>query len=142
MVGDSVDPDQLLGNGWQQHCLLLYPDDKAITPAQARAADYHQLLILDGTWRKTARLLHLNPWLAQLPRLALPAHSGSRYRIRKSPRADGLSTIEAAAEALNALHDNREYDAILAPFDLMIRRQISAMGATTFRRNYRDNSSS
>ncbi len=140
IVGEHFEPESLLGHGWQQHSLLLYPGEPAISTSEANAADITQLIILDGTWRKTAKLLHLNPWLNALPRLALNVDQPSRYRIRKSPRADGLSTIEAAAQALNALHGNRDYDAILGAFELMIDQQIRAMGEDTYRRNYSDKS--
>mgnify|MGYP003150987384 FL=1 len=137
-VGESFDPQALLGQHWQTNCLLLYPGDKTISADQARESGIEQLVVLDGTWRKTAKLLHLNPWLTQLPRLALQPDRSSRYRIRKSPRSDGLSTIEATADALNALHGNRDYDAILGAFEQMIDQQIHAMGEETYRRNYRD----
>ena len=138
IVGEHFDPESLLGSCWRQHSLLLYPGEPAISTSEALSADITQLIMLDGTWRKTAKLLHLNPWLHELPRLALDVNQPSRYRIRKSPRADGLSTIEAAVLALNTLHGNDDYDAILGAFELMIDQQIRAMGEDTYRRNYTD----
>ena len=138
IVGEHFDPESLLGSCWRQHSLLLYPGEPAISTSEALSADITQLIMLDGTWRKTAKLLHLNPWLHELPRLTLDVNQPSRYRIRKSPRADGLSTIEAAVLALNSLHGNDDYDAILGAFELMIDQQIRAMGEDTYRRNYTD----
>ena len=60
----------------------------------------------------------------------------SQYKIRKSPRADGLSTIEAAVANLNALHPDRDFNSVLGAFHKMIEFQIEAMGEETFRKNY------
>jgi DTW domain-containing protein YfiP len=82
-------------------CALLYPD----VPGAASLADpgtVDQLLLLDGTWRKSRKMLHLNPWLAELPRLAL-APQCSVYSIRKAQAPYQLSTFEAAVSALQIL---------------------------------------
>lgn len=136
--GEHFDPDTILGQRWEHECLLLYPGGPTITASQARSSDRQHLIVLDGTWRKTAKILHLNPWLGELPRLALQPNAPSRYRIRKAPRPDSLSTIEATAEALNMLHGNTEFTAILGAFERMIDQQIEAMGKATFKRNYAD----
>lgn len=59
-----------------------------------------RLVVLDGTWRKSRKMLHLNPVLAALPRLALRQMPPSHYHIRKAHRPDQLSSFEAAAYAL------------------------------------------
>ncbi|MBD2859849.1 DTW domain-containing protein [Spongiibacter sp. KMU-158] len=128
VVGECFEPATLLGSKWQQNSVLLYPGEPSIRVSQIVDAEIKQLVVLDGTWRKTAKLLHLNPWLLNLPRLALQQSQRSRYRIRKSPRADGLSTIEATVQALNVLHSCQDYDAILGAFEQMIDQQIAAMG--------------
>ncbi|MBD2859428.1 DTW domain-containing protein [Spongiibacter sp. KMU-158] len=136
LVGETFDPCEILGADWQQTSVLLYPGERVIEAEKAQTLALKNLIVLDGTWRKTAKLIHMNPWLTQLPCLALQPATPSRYRIRKSPRADGLSTIEATAQALNALHNSEDFDAILGVFDKMIEHQISAMGEETFKRNY------
>lgn len=138
LVGEVFDPGEIMGANWQDTSVLLYPGAPAITASDAESKGISQLIVLDGTWRKTAKILHLNPWLHELPRLALQPTSPSRYRIRKAPRADSLSTIEATAEALNMLHGNSDFTAITGAFERMIDRQIEAMGADTYQRNYSD----
>lgn len=136
IVGEAFEPDLLLGPGWQRKALLVYPTDQPVSSQSIRASDINTLIFLDGTWKKTSRLLHLNPWLQTLPRFSLKPDQASRYRIRKSPRADGLSTIEAAAHTLNALQSDCDFSAILGAFNKMIDFQIAAMGAATFQKNY------
>ncbi len=115
---------------------LLFPGPEArvIGPPATFVPD--QLLVLDGTWRKARRLLYLNPLLAALPRLTLPAGPASRYRLRKAPGPEALSTVEAVVTALNLLEQTGRFDALLAPFEAQIAAQIEAMGPEIYQRHY------
>ena len=95
-----------------------------------------RLVLLDGTWRKARKLLHLNPVLHQLPQVALPVGLVSRYRLRKAPAEGALSTIEAGFHALQLIEPGTDFSALLAPFDALIEGQIQAMGESLYRRNY------
>lgn len=115
--------------------LLLYPDTPANTGlglAQAPALDPAllvmpsrlRLVVLDATWRKSRKMLYLNPPLQHVPRLALRAMPASNYRIRKSHAPDQLSTLEAAAHALLQLEgDHATHAALLAAFDGFVGQQ-------------------
>lgn len=89
--------------------LLLYPETAPgqglATPmpldeARLQPASGLRLIVIDGTWRKSLKMLHLNPWLQALPRLALQATPPSQYRIRRARADHQLSTLEAIALAL------------------------------------------
>jgi len=73
------------------------PADWLAPPRQLR------LVVIDGTWRKSRKMLYLNPALQQLPRLALHALPEGRYAIRKAHRPGQLSTLEATWAALRQL---------------------------------------
>lgn len=137
IVAETFDPEKLLGPDWLNHSLLVFPGEQAISTQQASGQAFKNLILLDGTWRKVTRMLHVNPWLQQLPCLAIDAQHASQYKIRKSPRADGLSTIEAAAYVLNELHGEQDFSPILKAFEKMIDLQIDAMGEATFNKNYK-----
>ena len=117
---------------------LLFPGEEARPVAEAAAGDPRPLLLVvpDGTWRKARKLLYLNPELAALPRVTLPAGLTSRYRLRKAPMAGALSTLEAVVAALDILEAPARFDALLKPFEALIQGQIEAMGEETFRRNH------
>jgi len=119
-------------------CLLFPGDDAEVLGAGMPREDSRPLLLVvpDGTWRKARKLLHLNPVLAALPRLALPDGMTSRYRVRKAPAAGALSTLEAVVAALNLLESPASFDALLRPFERLIDGQIEAMGEETYRRNH------
>jgi DTW domain-containing protein YfiP len=133
-VFDPADLAQRLGQGGRTP-LLLYPDaaeagppvaapPPALDPALLRDPSALRLVVLDGTWRKSRKMLHLNPLLQGLPRLALRDMPASHYRIRKAHRPDQLSTLEAAAYALMRLDGG---EARLAPlldaFDGFVAQQ-------------------
>lgn len=136
VIGEVFDPLVLLGEGWQNNSLLIFPNDNSLSQQQVHEHKIKYLILLDGTWRKVARMMHLNPWLSTLPCFAIDSANASQYLIRKSPRVDGLSTIEAAVMVLNNLQPEKEFSPILAAFHKMIDFQIQAMGSTTFERNY------
>ena len=136
IVGEIFDPFELLGEDWQVNSLLVFPHENGLSQSQAIERRFKHLILLDGTWRKVARMLHLNPWLSQLACFAIDNLNSSQYLIRKSPRDDGLSTIEAAVCVLNELHNEQSFDPILGAFHKMIEFQIQAMGLETFQNNY------
>jgi len=118
---------------------LLFPGEDAIPLGSlADAAQPLRLIVPDGTWRKTRKILHVNPWLAGLPRVALPQGLSSRYRLRKAPMPGVLSTIEAIVTALDLLESPSRFDELLRPFDALIEGQIDAMGREVYRRNHAD----
>lgn len=117
--------------------VLLFPGDGALPVASlAGSARPLTLIVLDGTWRKARKLLHVNPGIASLPRVTLPPGLVSRYRLRKAPMPGALSTLESIVVALNALEGEGRFDALLRPFDALIESQIQAMGEATYRRNH------
>jgi DTW domain-containing protein YfiP len=80
------------------------------------------VVLLDGTWSQAKTLWWRNPWLLRLHRIVLdpplPARLG---RLRREPRREALSTIEAAALALRHLEPGQQAaDALIAALDGMI----------------------
>lgn len=118
--------------------VLLFPGEGAQVVRPSPPDDRPLLLVVpDGTWRKTRKLMYLNPALAALPRVTLKDDAApSRYRLRKAPGEGALSTIEAVTRALNVLDAPACFDELLRPFDALIEGQIKAMGAEVFARNH------
>jgi DTW domain-containing protein len=84
-----------------------------------------RLIVIDGTWRKTRKMLYLNPLLAGMTRLSLSSAAlQSRYLIRKAQRRGQFSTFEACCAALALLEDRAEpYAALLEAFDGFVAQQ-------------------
>ncbi|TWR87689.1 DTW domain-containing protein [Pseudomonas saxonica] len=140
-VGEVFDDlDELINVPGYQARLLFPGDDAQVLPAHESAEASLPLLLVvpDGTWRKVRKLLHLNPLLAQLPRVTLPQGAVSRYRLRKAPGPGALSTLEAIVQALEILEAPTSFAPLLRPFEALIEGQIEAMGAETYERNHGD----
>lgn len=137
LIGEVFDDlhDLLNPPGYQAR--LLFPGGDA-QPLIRQDQDALPMLLVvpDGTWRKARKLLHLNPVLAALPRVTLGQVPESRYRLRKAPGPDALSTLEAITYALNTLEAPASFAPLLVPFEALIEGQIKAMGADTFKRNH------
>lgn len=132
-----ADLQQLLSDDYRA-CLLFPGEQAQQLPLASVAEDDRPLLLVvpDGTWRKARKLLHLNPLLAELPRVCLPTGLQSRYRLRKAPGEGALATIEAIVVALNLQEAPACFDQLLRPFEALIEGQIAAMGEETFLRNH------
>ena len=72
------------------------------------------VVLLDGSWSEAKTLWWRNPWLLRLRRLVLNPRHGSRFgRMRREPRREALSTLEAAAVLLKHLDGGPETEATL-----------------------------
>ncbi|MFA0812617.1 tRNA-uridine aminocarboxypropyltransferase [Microbulbifer epialgicus] len=84
---------------------------------------FEQLIVIDATWRKSKKILHLNPQLQKLPRINLGGGLKSNYSIRKTSVSDGLSTIESISKAMQLLEGRDDFQQLLKPFEKMIELQ-------------------
>ncbi len=115
-----------------RYTVLLYPatayEDHA-TPApldtsQLRDPATVRLVVLDATWRKSRKMLHLSPALQRLPRLVLEDVPAPRYAIRKAHLPGQLSTLEATCAALAQLErDAARWQPLLTAFDGFVTQQ-------------------
>ncbi|MBO0735657.1 MAG: DTW domain-containing protein [Alphaproteobacteria bacterium] len=80
------------------------------------------IVLLDGSWKEAKALWWRNPWLLKLRRIVLNPQHKSRYgRVRREPRREALSTLEAAALLLRHLEGGPETEArLLAALDGLI----------------------
>jgi len=112
-----------------RHTLLLYPEapqdatlgiatPPPLNPAWLQSPERLRLVVLDGTWRKSRKMLHQNPLLQQLPRLALKDLPASHYHVRQAHRPHQRSTLEATCAALAQIEgDSPRLMLLLAAFD-------------------------
>lgn len=104
---------------------LLYPGPGAIDIMAEPPATPLTLVVVDGTWAQAKKVVRTNPGLAALPRYSFVPPVPSEYRIRREPRQDYVSTIEALVHVLGALEgDVHRFVPLLVPFRAMIDTQI------------------
>lgn len=105
---------------------LLFPAEEDAGPLPATPPD--RLIVIDGTWRQTRRMLKKLPSLARVPRMGLPTKAAAPLRLRESTSPDNRSTLEAIADGLTML----EGEAVGAPLHrlhaLMVERVFRARG--------------
>ena len=82
------------------------------------------VILLDGTWSQAKTLWWRNPWVLKTKRIALKPRRPSLYgRLRREPRREGLSTLEAAALVLARLEKRPEIEkTLLSTFRRMLQR--------------------
>jgi len=84
--------------------VLLYPNEHATylddTNPKPALSNITHLIVIDGTWKKAYKILQLTPLLTKFQTVSFKQLPQSRYAIRKAPRADSLSTLEAVAHSL------------------------------------------
>lgn len=113
---DNAVLDSLL----QTNSTLLFPNMSWLSPIATETKAVEQLVVIDATWNKAKKILHLNPALQQLPRLALTGYPRSTYEVRKSSMPESLSTIESVVYGLESLLPDTSYQAMLQPFKQMV----------------------
>jgi DTW domain-containing protein YfiP len=96
------------------------PDLDQLTPECLR------LVLLDATWKKSRKMLYLNPPLQKLPRLTLVDPPPSIYHIRKAHSENQLSSLEACCYAWRQLEKNPlAYQNLLEAFAGFVNQQKS-----------------
>lgn len=114
------------------YTVLLYPptpqdlEAPALDVERLKDPARVRLVVLDATWRKSRKMLHLNPLLRRLPRLSLEDVPASAYRIRKAQKEGQLSTLEAVCSALVRLEgDSGRYQSLLRAFEGFVEQQLA-----------------
>ncbi|WP_323814510.1 tRNA-uridine aminocarboxypropyltransferase [Cellvibrio sp. NN19] len=119
----------------QKTPVLLYPDTPEhkslgliapppFEPLANTPFDQLRLVVIDATWRKSRKMLYLNPALQNLPRLALAHTPASLYKIRKAHSENQLSTLEASCYALQQLEQGAvDYQPLLDAMSHFVAQQ-------------------
>lgn len=115
---ESVDLDASAG--------LLFPGEDAPLLSDLAATERPKQLILpDGTWHHVKTLMREIPRLQSLPRYQLAPTSPGRYRIRREPNLQALSTLEATVQAIESLEpETPGIDRLMGAFERMISSQL------------------
>lgn len=132
VIGETFDAASLQAAMREpKYTVLLYPqtpqDASPVPDAMAlQDPENLRLVVLDGTWRKSRKMLHRSALLQSLPRLSLDDVPVSNYRIRKAHKPGQLSTLEATCAALAQLEGQPErFQPLLDAFDGFVAQQLA-----------------
>ena len=88
----------------RRELMLLGRDGQPIADPAPILRGLDGIVLIDGTWSQAKTLWWRNPWLLKLHRLVLnPPRPARLGKLRREPRREALSTLEAAALALRHL---------------------------------------
>jgi hypothetical protein len=142
ILGRAVDPHRfaILYLGSAKTARPAQDRDVVVLDRKGEAEDDQETLLrniegvvlLDGSWSQAKALWWRNPWMLKCRRVILRPRRPSRYgRLRRSPRREGVSTIEAAAMLVSRLEARPDIEAALvASFERLIARYRLTQGAT------------
>jgi DTW domain-containing protein YfiP len=111
--------------------VLLDGKAKVLADQAASLAAIEGIILLDGSWSQAKALWWRNPWMLKCRRLVLgPKHASRFGKLRREPRRDALSTLEAAALAVARLEGRPDIeDSLGACFQTMLDRYQAALKA-------------
>lgn len=113
--------------------LVLFPSEEAEPLSEARLDQMTRpfnLVVPDGNWRQTAKMIRRDSDMAQLPRVTLPMGNPSAYRIRTERKQEGLATIEAIARALGIIEGTEVQVALENLLAVKVSRTLASRGVT------------
>jgi DTW domain-containing protein YfiP len=111
--------------------ILLYPGPGARDILRDPPRGPVTLVVVDGTWSQARTVVRDNPVLQALPRYAFATPEPSHYRIRREPRAEYVSTIEALMHVLGALEgEPGRFRSLLDPLRAMVDAQLACQASS------------
>ena len=108
----------------------------ALSDQEAALRGIAGIIVLDGSWSQAKTLWWRNPWVLKARRIVLAPGRPSRYgALRREPRREGLSTLEAVGLLLGRLEGKPEIEAaLLASFERLLSRYRMAQPRKDYRR--------
>ena len=90
------------------------------------------IILLDGSWSQAKALWWRNPWLLKTQRLLLVPQKRSLYgKLRKEPRKESVSTLEACALCLDYLGEDPQIsEGLMSSFSRLLEKYKTLHGRT------------
>jgi DTW domain-containing protein YfiP len=120
--------------------VILYPGQKSLNLTtdfeKAKTTLFHPgkklaLFVIDGTWATARKTMRLSQNLKNLPRVGFIPPGLSQFRVRKQPKPECYSTIEAIHHSIELLGEivgfdteTRKHDQLIHLFKKVIDRQV------------------
>ena len=104
--------------------VVVNKNGSAVDHQDSALREIEGIILLDGTWSQAKALWWRNGWMLKCKRVVLGPKRPSRYgKLRREPRSDGLSTIEATGMLLARLERKPEIEtALQASFERLLAR--------------------
>lgn len=117
-------PAKLPPEAQNRPVVLLDRANKPLDPQAQQLVldDLEGIILLDGSWSQAKTLWWRNAWLLKSWRIVLNPPRPSRYgKLRKEPRRESVSTIEATAQIMAALENRTDIaPPLIARFEALL----------------------
>jgi DTW domain-containing protein len=127
---DPTEPPVELGEG--RESWLLFPRSGA-DPLPAAELEKREgpitIVVPDGTWSQTRKIVRIVPALKELPCVALPPEAHARWSVRLETLGGGMSTIDAVCWMLAAMEGPEVAKPLEDVARIMWERTIVSRGA-------------
>jgi len=117
-----------------RHSLLLYPSSHAAeldADFVSRLTGPVTLIVPDGSWAQTRRIIRRETALVGIPHVKLPTGPPSEYRLRNQSSEKSLCTLEAIARTLGILESREAQARMEALLRVMVERTLWSRGMVT-----------
>jgi DTW domain-containing protein YfiP len=111
--------------------LILYPTENAQVLSEEFVSKIKKpitLIVPDGSWRQTMRIVKRLDPNEKIPRVILPPGPPSNYRLRTSRKEGGVCTFEAIARSLGIIEGKIVQEKLETFFDAMVERVLWTRG--------------
>lgn len=131
------------------HSMILYPGSHSLNLSAMNDEQKQSLVpldkklrifVIDGTWATAKKMIRQSRILHQLPRICFTPKRPSSFRVRKQPKPQCYSTIEAIHETIEHLGESqgfpiqrREHDGLLRVFNSMVEKQLAFINQSELR---------
>lgn len=121
-------------NDQNLHSVMLYPGEKSsnlnfMTKEQkaslAPSGKKLAIFVMDGTWATAKKMVSLSKNLQTMPRICFTPSSPSNFKVRRQPKPECYSTIEAIHQTIDLLNPpDQKHELLLNVFDKVMARQL------------------
>lgn len=111
--------------------VLFYPSEEAqeLTPEFVNQSQLPiQLLVPDGNWRQASKVSLRHPELQNIERVKITAKNTATQHLRVEHFSEGMSTLEAIAQALGVIEGAEIREALLKLYQLKLARTLKGRG--------------
>lgn len=111
--------------------VLFYPSEEAqeLTTEFVNQSQLPiQLLVPDGNWRQASKVSTRHPELQHIERIKISTKNTATQHLRAEHFAEGMSTLEAIAQALGVIEGPEVRDALLKLYQLKLARTLKGRG--------------
>jgi DTW domain-containing protein YfiP len=117
-------PIKLSDEALTREIIVLDRKGEPLAEQEQVLSELEGIVLLDGSWSQAKALWWRNAWLLKAHRIILNSGKPSRYgRLRKEPRQDSVSTLEAAAFLMARLEHKPEIETrMISNFESLLRK--------------------